>query len=169
MERHRQGDEPHDGVVYDPTADPNAQQLSGLEQVSHTLSYSHSGPLPDPATLGYYEQIVPGLADRIVSMAESELRARREDRRTLIRAEAHSTVVATWLLGVLPYALMGLAAWLAWHGIKDVAAITAIGAVAALLPRLMEVLRGHPSQDESDSTEQPPMTDAGDGDSDLSR
>lgn len=32
----------------------------------------HAGPLPSPATLDQYERVVPGLADRIVSMAESE-------------------------------------------------------------------------------------------------
>ena len=32
----------------------------------------HRGPLPDPETLGLYEKYLPGLANRIVTMAEKE-------------------------------------------------------------------------------------------------
>ncbi|WP_202613639.1 DUF2335 domain-containing protein [Ornithinimicrobium cerasi] len=148
MERYRQVDEPRHGVIYDPEGDPNARQLTGLE-LGRSFSYSHSGPLPDPSQLGHYEQILPGLADRIVSMAEQEMTSQQSDRRTLVNAESHSTVVATWMLGLLPYALAIMAAWFAWQGLDAVAAITAIGVVAALLPRLMEAWRGRPGDDAS--------------------
>lgn len=154
------GDEPRHGVVYDPTGDPNAQPLTGLEALeTQGFSYSHSGPLPDAAQLAHYEQILPGLADRIVTMAEDDMASRQADRRSLVQAEAHATVAATWMLGLLPYALAVMAAWFAWQGLDAVAAIAAIGAVAALLPRLMEAWRGKPA-DNSGGTAQAHDQDA---------
>ena len=44
------------------------------EQVS--LVESHSGPLPTPKDLEAYERVSPGLADRIVQMAEAERQLR---------------------------------------------------------------------------------------------
>lgn len=38
-----------------------------------------SGPLPPPALLAHYEQTLPGLADRIATMAEKEQKVRHRD------------------------------------------------------------------------------------------
>ena len=37
----------------------------------------HQGPIPDPATLSGYNQIVPNAAERIISMAEVEAKHRQ--------------------------------------------------------------------------------------------
>lgn len=34
------------------------------------MEQAWAGPLPDPQTLGFYEQILPGAAERILMMAE---------------------------------------------------------------------------------------------------
>lgn len=39
---------------------------------------AHSGPLPDPLVLKTYEQVLPGLAERIVKMAEGEVDHRHQ-------------------------------------------------------------------------------------------
>jgi len=48
-------------------------------------SSSFSGPLPPPDLLAEYEAVVPGLADRIVRMAEDEGGHRRKMQRGLLR------------------------------------------------------------------------------------
>lgn len=45
-----------------------------LETAIVTKSVQFSGPIPHPDTLKKYNDIVPGLADRIVSMAELDQR-----------------------------------------------------------------------------------------------
>lgn len=40
--------------------------------------YVHQGPLPDPVTLANYEKLMPGLAERVVRMAEKEQEHRHE-------------------------------------------------------------------------------------------
>lgn len=47
-------------------------------------SISHSGPLPDPDTLQRYEQVLPGLAERIVAMAEKQSDHRQSLERAVI-------------------------------------------------------------------------------------
>lgn len=44
-----------------------------------------AGPLPPPALLGEYEQALPGLAERIVTMAENEGNHRRAVENRLLR------------------------------------------------------------------------------------
>ena len=47
-----------------------------------------SGPIPDPQTLRQYNEITPGLADRIVRMAEDEALHRRGLERTIVDAQS---------------------------------------------------------------------------------
>ncbi|WP_293813278.1 DUF2335 domain-containing protein [uncultured Bosea sp.] len=71
-------------------------ELSNLppKQKAEVISYAveiaeqHSGPLPHPQTLGEYDQIMPGLAERIVAMAEGDLRHRQDMQRRGFAAEA---------------------------------------------------------------------------------
>jgi len=52
--------------------DNKSQQIQTVRQ-----QIAYSGPIPDPASLAQYEKITPGLADRIVQMAEKEGEHRR--------------------------------------------------------------------------------------------
>jgi uncharacterized membrane protein len=48
-----------------------------LEMISQSMSYS--GPLPPPFMMQQYNDTLPGLADRIMKMAENEQGLRRRD------------------------------------------------------------------------------------------
>lgn len=52
---------------------PNAQSET---QIISAKAESFEGPLPHPDILARYESILPGIADRIVRMAEAEQKAR---------------------------------------------------------------------------------------------
>jgi len=54
------------------------------------VSQSFQGPMPPPALLGQYEQIVPGAAERILQIAEAEVRHRhaQEDAATNANIDA---------------------------------------------------------------------------------
>lgn len=58
------------------------QHLEGLigqlAQVETTMVSAFSGPLPPPEALAEYEKVCPGLAERIVVMAEREQRIREK-------------------------------------------------------------------------------------------
>ena len=56
--------------VSDSSASPDIGTLVRLA-VQETVTI-HAGPLPPPEILREYDQALPGLADRIVSMAEGQ-------------------------------------------------------------------------------------------------
>ncbi|MEO5358180.1 MAG: DUF2335 domain-containing protein [Nitrospirae bacterium YQR-1] len=49
-----------------------------LPPVKTAQYLAHTGPIPDPVTLQGYERIIPGLAERIVKMAEDEVKHRHK-------------------------------------------------------------------------------------------
>jgi uncharacterized membrane protein len=55
---------------------PNLQRQQGGGEMT-VLQQSYSGPLPPPAALEKYDQVLPGSAERILSMAESQHRHRQ--------------------------------------------------------------------------------------------
>lgn len=78
------------------------------QQTSLTVSATKfSGPLPHPEILARYESILPGAADRIITMAEGEAKHVREmDRLTLeaVRTHVHTGQYLGFSIGVLALA-----------------------------------------------------------------
>lgn len=79
---------------------PNRRQNQEVTQTHRELSvsteYRHSGPIPDPMTLERYELLLPGAADRILTMAENQSEHRRDIERIVIKSRARDS-----LLGVI--------------------------------------------------------------------
>lgn len=66
------------------------------EVVIKAMKEEFSGPIPHPDTIRKYEEILPGAADRIISMAERQALHRQEMERKMITAESRDG-----LLGVV--------------------------------------------------------------------
>ena len=63
----------------DPHGEKLPQPANGQSvQVIETTTTQFSGPLPHPALLAAYDQVVPGAAERIIVMAEAQSRHRRD-------------------------------------------------------------------------------------------
>ena len=62
----------HDHAKYAPSSEPD----SAINNI--TIQQQFSGPLPAPAVLEQYDKLHPGLAERIVVMAEEEGKHRRQ-------------------------------------------------------------------------------------------
>lgn len=60
-------------------------------------AYSFSGPLPPPEILDKYNQVVPGLAERIISMAEQQGKHRQALERTVVDSNAFVQKVGPFL------------------------------------------------------------------------
>lgn len=86
----------------------------------------HSGPLPDPATLARYNELAPGLAERIIVMAENQQEHRHGMEQYALRSERQRTMVGLAVGGVLSLAGMGVAAILALKGESGGAIATVI-------------------------------------------
>ncbi len=67
---------------------PPASRKPNQQVISRTQTVMHHGPLPDPQTLAQYENLQPGMLERIVSMAEADQRHRI----SLERAELQANI-----------------------------------------------------------------------------
>ena len=65
--------------VIDPVADPESsneeleQETTIRKVVAKVIESEFSGPIPPPNIMRGYEEILPGAADRILSMAERQI------------------------------------------------------------------------------------------------
>ena len=71
--------------------------------VTQVIQSEFSGPLPPPNIIKRYEDILPGAADRILSMAENQAKHRQEIEKKMIDSEARDG-----LLGVCFAFILGI-------------------------------------------------------------
>jgi uncharacterized membrane protein len=71
-----------------------------------------AGPLPPPRLLDGYEQIVPGAANRIITLAEEEARHRRREERRYGRYRLISLLIAA----ALAFSILGSGVYLIASG-----------------------------------------------------
>lgn len=70
----------------DMTELKNEEVKQVIHQVFREIEFS--GPMPPPNILNGYEKILPGAADRILSMAETQSKHRQLMEKKMIEAEA---------------------------------------------------------------------------------
>lgn len=122
-------DAPDGGKADDSSATPAQEILSKLTPllrpdkrneaervVGMILHKSHSGPLPAPEDLAHYDVICPGAADRIISMAESNMDHRQTMERTLIKSEYGLRTRGQWLAIAALVAMLFVIAFAFWLG-----------------------------------------------------
>lgn len=101
---------------------------------------AYKGPIPHPETLAAYDKITPGLADRILKMAEVESDHRRSlesqrlaaqiaDRKAE-RTERRIGQVCAWTIGVIT---IGGGVWVASRGAELAGGLIGTGGVVALV------------------------------------
>lgn len=56
----------------------------------------YQGPIPSPAVLGQYDEILPGAADRILTMAENNNEARIENEKALVVSKTANIRRGSW-------------------------------------------------------------------------
>lgn len=118
------------------SAEEQSQVAKITARVVHQVSM-HSGPLPDPRTLAEYEQVQPGFAERIVSMAEKQ-----QEHRLILEERVISGNVRAQLLGVILGFLLGLSGIvggtdIALHGYPVGGFSTVLAALASLVGALL--------------------------------
>jgi uncharacterized membrane protein len=115
------------------------------------------GPIPSPKRLKDYDLVLPGLAKRIVDMAEKEQTHRHETEAVVIRKDYSERKTGQVLGFIIGIAALGVALWLGLDGETAVASIiggtTVLGLVSAfIISRTMEAKGEKPASvvDEED-------------------
>ncbi len=81
--------EPADSQTAPPTVE-SRRPSAAKREITVSAAASFSGPLPPPGVLRSYNEIVPGAADRIITMAESQQSHRQRLERAVIEENCKS-------------------------------------------------------------------------------
>ena len=105
----------------EPAAE-TSHEASSLSRVQ-TVSIRWEAPLPPPALLEQYDQVVPGLAQEIAKQARVEAGHIREIENNALKASNRYHARGQWMGFIAVMAIVGLAAFALWMGSKLVAGI----------------------------------------------
>jgi uncharacterized membrane protein len=113
-------------VLPSETVEELGQQVAG--RVSQTIieAREFSGPLPPPEMLAEYERALPGCAERIVKMVETEGDHRRECETRIVRADIRLSHIGQVMALVIALSALALAGLLLYDNKK-------IGGLASLI------------------------------------
>jgi len=98
-----------------PLDGPLSPEQIALVQVIQRR-FSHSGPLPSPETLAAYEKVLPGAAERIVRMAETQSSHRHKMESAVILGNVRAQSLGMWFAFLLALAGILGGLYLALHG-----------------------------------------------------
>jgi len=84
--------------------------------VSKVEASSFQGPLPPPQILSQYELTVPGSAERIISLWESQVRHRQELEKKAIGSDIRQSYVGSILGFIIAMSAIGAGTFLAYTG-----------------------------------------------------
>ncbi len=94
-------------IIADPDSDAldslDNDELKQVARATARLTY-FSGPLPPPSTFKQYEDVLPGTADRIITMAENQAKHRQYIEKKQVDTESRDS-----LLGVLSALVIAIA------------------------------------------------------------
>jgi len=90
--------------------------------LTQVVSKSHSGPIPSAEELEHLERVLPGLANRVVSMAEKEQEARHSTTQSIVEKEFSLRKIGQWLAILALCLLLATVSYIASLGDTESAA-----------------------------------------------
>lgn len=96
---------------------PEDKRAKMMEFVGYMEEYkSFNGPLPAPEDFQQYEKVLPGAADRILSMAEKQLSHRTDLEKEIVAKNFRQSSIGQYIGGILALICLGVSCWLGTNG-----------------------------------------------------
>lgn len=114
---------------------PTPQHEPGSRGSVQISRAEFSGPIPPPALLDQYNQVLPGLAERLIVMAEQQSASRRAIEKRLVWASTRHEMLGLIFAFLFAVGTLTAGVWLVYtgHSAEGLAAvIAAIGTPAAI-------------------------------------
>ena len=125
------------------------RDASSLSRV-RSVSIHWDAPLPPPALLEQYDQVVPGLAKEIAERAKVEAGHVRKHEEESLRASIRYHARGQWMGFVAVMAIIGLAAFALWMGSTWVAGIATSIVVGTAAVFVLGILSKRRDKDQGD-------------------
>lgn len=133
---------------------PEPERRQAIDIVHEAMtSVSYQGPIPPPAMLRGYNDINPGIADRIIVMAEREQAFRHEwENKALANDQKYAMtgLVAGWTTA------LGLAAGATFAGVYEATAVGVALAAASATGMVWKLVQGRSEEPRRVSADQEP-------------
>lgn len=96
-------------AVVPKDVEPGAPEKPGPGSVMLTTvsTMAFAGPLPHPEILARYEEVLPGAADRIISMAEKQAAHRMHLEKIVVEGDSRRAWWGQWIGGILALVAIG--------------------------------------------------------------
>jgi uncharacterized membrane protein len=107
-------------------------ETAPTRQVLSRTEISYSGPLPPSEQLAQYDAIVPGLADRVVKMAESNASHRQTMEASVVEGNVAAQARGQWFAFILALAVLSVGGWLVHEGKTEIGLWVILGDVITL-------------------------------------
>lgn len=104
-----------------------------VRRVDILTTTQFSGPLPHPVILEGYERVLPGMADRVLSMAEEQAKHRRDIESQVIRANTKAELVGIVVTFLITIACIGGSIYLIATDKQVVGFLTMVSTLLALV------------------------------------
>lgn len=101
--------------------------------VTKVQAASFQGPLPPPQILDHYNQIVPGSAERIISLWENQVQHRQELEKRVIVADIQQAKLGAFLGFIIAISAIGAGTFLAYIGRPTEGIAAIISALAGII------------------------------------
>lgn len=111
-----------------PSSPPPAQKQQVITQ-----QQSWTGPLPPPAALEHFNQIIPDGAQRIMQMVEQEQAHRLSQDKTALNAEIADTRRGHWIGGLVSVGAIAASIYTASIGAHATVSIALVGLPIAII------------------------------------
>lgn len=152
-------DEPAEPEVLATEVLPQQEALPGMGPTVLTAQYRHSGPLPDPRSLQMYDAVLPGLAERIVAMAEGEATHRRRLERTVVESDVDRARDGQRMAFALAILFLAGSVWLVLAGYPVAGTVLGTVDLVALVTVFIVGRREDAAPEEPAEQPQPPAED----------
>ncbi len=121
--------------------------VAGIMQIQ-----SFSGPIPPPEIMQGYESVLPGSANRILTMAENQSAHRMEMEQSIVKRSLNQKTFGLIMASVLAVAILGMVVYFAILGLVWLAGVLA---TTSLLGVLVVLVLGKTPNEKDDQTLEP--------------
>lgn len=112
---------------------PSPNHQSVLKHIAFELREEFSGPLPHPRHLAQYDLVLPGAADRILSMAEQQQKHRMSLEKKVVEADIKRSAAGQIVAAGIAVLAFGCGTFLISQGQDVTGLVTMLGPLAALV------------------------------------
>ena len=158
-EAFQQREQPADAP--DESIQPSVSSVAGSQTVEALHASLYAGPIPPPEVLAQYENVLPGLADRIMAESERQRAHRQAAEMTLIRNDARARMaglivgMVVALAGVL--AALGQPLWAVAIALAEIAALAGVFVLGHLRRREERTTRLEETLNPTVDVSEPPV------------